>query len=100
MKKKAKADVIQSTMRLPRPLWEILNSIAADARLSMAQSVERAIAQYCQRHGTRKENLLIHKHYASLLDSSPENRHHGLIPATKEERARLLKKYGQKKGRK
>jgi hypothetical protein len=51
MKKKAKPkeEIIQSTLRLPRPLWERINHIAIDKRLSMAQAVVQAVSEYCDR---------------------------------------------------
>jgi len=44
-----KEEIIQSTLRLPRPLWEQINHIAVDKRLSMAQAVIQAITEYCKR---------------------------------------------------
>lgn len=49
--KKAKGDVIQSTLRLPRPLWVRINHIAASKNLSMQQAVQQAIVEYCRREG-------------------------------------------------
>jgi hypothetical protein len=54
MKKKAKAakeEVVSSTLRLPRELWTRINHIAVDKRLSMAQAVIQAVAEYCDREG-------------------------------------------------
>ncbi len=44
-----KEEIIQSTLRLPRPLWEQINHVAVDKRLSMAQAVIQAITEYCKR---------------------------------------------------
>jgi predicted transcriptional regulator len=53
MKKKhrPKEEIVQSTMRLPRSLWERLNHIAIDKRLSQSQAVVQAIEEYCKREG-------------------------------------------------
>lgn len=51
MKKATKEEIIQSTLRIPRPLWEKINHIAIDKRLSMAQAVIQAITEYCKREG-------------------------------------------------
>ena len=48
-KVKPQEEIIQSTLRLPRPLWEKINHIAVDKRLSMAQAVIQAISEYCKR---------------------------------------------------
>ena len=53
--KKKKEETIQSTMRLPKPLWKILNRVAGSKRLSMQQTVERAVAEYCFAYGTLDE---------------------------------------------
>ncbi|HXP69654.1 MAG TPA: ribbon-helix-helix protein, CopG family [Candidatus Dormibacteraeota bacterium] len=55
MKKKAKSaeEVVNSTLRLPRPLWEQINHIAIDRRLSMAQAIIQAVAEYCKREGRK-----------------------------------------------
>lgn len=53
--KRKKEETIQSTMRLPKRLWKILNRVAASKRLSMQQAVERAIAEYCFSYGTLGE---------------------------------------------
>jgi hypothetical protein len=53
--KKKKEETIQSTMRLPKPLWKILNRVAGSKRLSMQQSVERAVAEYCFAYGSLEE---------------------------------------------
>jgi predicted DNA-binding ribbon-helix-helix protein len=50
-KRKAKADVVQSTLRLPRALWVRINHIAAYKNLSMQQAVQQAIVEYCRREG-------------------------------------------------
>jgi hypothetical protein len=47
--KKGKADVVQSTLRLPRALWVRINRIAASKNLSMQQAVQEAIVEYCRR---------------------------------------------------
>jgi len=47
--KKAKADVVQSTLRLPRALWKRINHRAALKNLSMQQAVQEAIVEYCRR---------------------------------------------------
>jgi hypothetical protein len=47
--KKGKPDVVQSTMRLPRALWVRINRIAAEKNLSMQQSVQQAIEDYCRK---------------------------------------------------
>ena len=53
--KKKKEEMIQSTMRLPKPLWKTLNRVAASKRLSMQQTVERAVAEYCFVYGNLEE---------------------------------------------
>ena len=50
-KRKAKAKVVQSTLRLPRPLWALINQIATRKNLSMQQAVQQAITEYCEREG-------------------------------------------------
>jgi hypothetical protein len=57
--KKKKEETIQSTLRLPKPLWKIVNRIASKKRLSMQQTVERAIAEYCFAYGSQDERELI-----------------------------------------
>jgi hypothetical protein len=49
MKAKPSEEIVQSTLRLPRPLWRKINHIAVDKRLSMAQAVLEAISEYCKR---------------------------------------------------
>jgi hypothetical protein len=49
--KKGKADVVQSTLRLPRALWTRINHIAAAKNLSMQQAVQEAVVEYCRREG-------------------------------------------------
>jgi hypothetical protein len=49
--KKGKADIVQSTLRLPRAIWVQINRIAADKNLSMQQAVQQAIVEYCRREG-------------------------------------------------
>ena len=39
--------MVQSTMRIPRTLWKRINRVADIKRLSMAQTVERALFCYC-----------------------------------------------------
>ena len=39
--------MVQSTMRIPRTLWRRINKVADMKRLSMAQTVERALFYYC-----------------------------------------------------
>ena len=39
--------MVQSTMRIPRRLWKRINKVADMKRLSMAQTVERALFCYC-----------------------------------------------------
>jgi predicted HicB family RNase H-like nuclease len=51
MKAKPKKEVIiQSSLRIPKPLWEAINRAASRQRLSMAQAVERALFDYCDAH--------------------------------------------------
>jgi hypothetical protein len=57
--KKKKEETIQSTMRLPKRLWKIINRVAGSKRLSMQQAVERAIAEYCFSYGTLDEREFI-----------------------------------------
>lgn len=45
--RKTKEVMVQSTMRIPRTLWKRINKIADIKRLSMAQTVERALFCYC-----------------------------------------------------
>ncbi len=47
-KRKAKASIVQSTLRLPRPLWVRINRIATQRNLSMQQAVQQAITEYCE----------------------------------------------------
>jgi hypothetical protein len=47
--RKAKANVIQSTLRLPHALWVRINRRAALKNLSMQQAVQEAIVEYCRR---------------------------------------------------
>jgi hypothetical protein len=47
MKRKAKEEMIQTTMRLPKPLWEAVTELAFLERMSMQQVTERALAHYC-----------------------------------------------------
>jgi predicted transcriptional regulator len=49
MKRQSKEEIVQSTMRLPRSLWERINHLAIDKRLSMSQAVVDAVEQYCDR---------------------------------------------------
>jgi hypothetical protein len=51
--KPKKEVIIQSSLRIPKPLWERINRIATSKRLSMAQAVIQAIAEYCDREGRR-----------------------------------------------
>lgn len=55
-KRNAKADVVQSTLRLPRPLWVRINHIAAFKNLSMQQAVQEAIVQYCRNETAKGGN--------------------------------------------
>jgi hypothetical protein len=48
-KRNAKADVVQSTLRLPRPIWVRINHIAAFKNLSMQQAIQEAIVEYCRK---------------------------------------------------
>jgi predicted DNA-binding ribbon-helix-helix protein len=52
-KHNARADVVQSTLRLPRALWVRINHIAAAKNLSMQQAVQQAIVEYCRREGEK-----------------------------------------------
>jgi len=45
--RKRKEVMVQSTMRIPRSLWQRINKVADMKRLSMAQTVERALFCYC-----------------------------------------------------
>jgi len=45
--RKTKEVIVQSTMRIPRSLWKRINKVADTKRLSMAQTVERALLFYC-----------------------------------------------------
>jgi predicted DNA-binding ribbon-helix-helix protein len=47
--RKAKADVIQSTLRLPRAIWQRINHIAAYKNLSMQQAIQEAVLDYCRK---------------------------------------------------
>jgi hypothetical protein len=67
-RKKKTLPVVQSSMRLPRLLWEVLNRVADDARLSMAQAVERAVAEYCFNHATADEWLLLHEAFPAYRE--------------------------------
>ena len=51
--KKSKADIVQSTLRLPRALWVRINHIAAYKNLSMQQAVQEAIFEYCTRESKK-----------------------------------------------
>lgn len=51
-KRNVKADIVQSTLRLPRPLWVRINQIAASKNLSMQQAVQEAVEEYCHRKGS------------------------------------------------
>ncbi len=55
--RKTKEKMVQSTMRIPRSLWKRINQVAEMKRLSMAQTVERALVMYCyvNRHGDDAE---------------------------------------------
>jgi hypothetical protein len=55
--RKTKEQMVQSTMRIPRSLWKRINQVAEMKRLSMAQTVERALLMYCyiNRHGDEAE---------------------------------------------
>jgi predicted DNA-binding ribbon-helix-helix protein len=53
--RKGKADVVQSTLRLPRALWVRINHIAASKNLSMQQAVQEAIVEYCRREAEPKK---------------------------------------------
>jgi hypothetical protein len=55
--RKTKETMVQSTMRIPRSLWKRINQVAEMKRLSMAQTVERALVMYCyvNRHGDDAE---------------------------------------------
>lgn len=48
---KRKEAIVQSTMRIPRSLWQRINKVADMKRLSMAQTVERALLFYCYVNG-------------------------------------------------
>jgi hypothetical protein len=54
--REAKADIVQSTLRLPRPLWVRINQIASYKNLSMQQAVQEAILEYCRRESKKGEN--------------------------------------------
>jgi hypothetical protein len=51
--KPKKEVIIQTSLRIPKPLWEKINRIAADKRLSMSQAVIQAVAEYCDREGRK-----------------------------------------------
>jgi hypothetical protein len=53
MKRKAKADVVQSTLRLPRALHVRITSIALRKNLSMQQAIEAAVWKYCREENTK-----------------------------------------------
>jgi hypothetical protein len=46
-RRQVKEEIVQSTMRIPRRLWKRINKVAEMKRLSMAQTVERALFFYC-----------------------------------------------------
>lgn len=48
-KRKTKADIVQSTLRLPRAIWRRITQRAALKNLSMQQAVQEAIVEYCRR---------------------------------------------------
>ncbi len=52
-KRNAKADVVQSTLRLPRPLWVRINHIAGAKNLSMQQAIQEAVVQYCRNESAK-----------------------------------------------
>jgi hypothetical protein len=45
--RKTKEKMVQSTLRIPHSLWKRINQVAEVKRLSMAQTVERALIMYC-----------------------------------------------------
>ena len=47
--KKGKADVVQTSIRLPRAIWRRITHRAALKNLSMQQAVQEAIVEYCRR---------------------------------------------------
>jgi hypothetical protein len=47
--KKAKADVVQSTLRLPRAIWVRINQVAEYKNLSMQQAIQEAVLDYCRK---------------------------------------------------
>jgi antitoxin component of RelBE/YafQ-DinJ toxin-antitoxin module len=49
--RKTKEVMVQSTMRIPHALWQRINKVADMKRLSMAQTVERALLFYCYVNG-------------------------------------------------
>ncbi|MGB7846430.1 MAG: hypothetical protein WBL63_12505 [Candidatus Acidiferrum sp.] len=55
--RKTKEKMVQSTMRIPHSLWKRINQVAEVKRLSMAQTVERALIMYCyvNRYGDDEE---------------------------------------------
>ena len=50
-KPKAQEEIVRSTLRLPRPLWEKINHLAIDKRMSMAELVIEAISEYVKKRG-------------------------------------------------
>ena len=47
--KKGKADIVQSTLRLPRAISVRIKHIAVDKDLSMQQAIQEAILLYCRK---------------------------------------------------
>jgi predicted DNA-binding ribbon-helix-helix protein len=47
--KKPKGVIIQTSLRLPRPLWVRITRIAVEKNLSMAQAVQEAVVEYCRK---------------------------------------------------
>jgi len=47
-----KEKIIQSSLRLPRSTWLRIRCIAEAKRLSLAQAVETAVLEYCEREET------------------------------------------------
>jgi len=47
--KKGKADIVQSTLRLPRAISVRIKHVAVDKGISMQQAVQKAIVEYCRK---------------------------------------------------
>ena len=47
-------EIVRTTLRVPRPLWDSLKHRAIEERMSLQDLVNRALEEYVKRGGRRK----------------------------------------------